>query len=1309
MSTDPSIAGTILLVDDSPASLALATLEEAGYRVAVAANGEEALQRAALVKPDLILLDVIMPGQDGYEVCRRLKAQQPTDEIPIIFLTASTETFDKVKGFALGAVDYLIKPLAPEELLARVRTHVTMNRLERELRAADREERVAARTAELATANEALRLNAERMETLLQLNQMTGATLDEIIGFTLEAAVRVTRSKLGYVGFMNEDETVMNLQLWSRDVTADCRVPDIVRVFPVETAGLWAEAVRQRRPIITNDYAAPNPWKKRTPEGHVRITRHMNVPLIVGGKIVLVAGVGNKEQDYTEADVNQLTLLMEGMWRQIERKRVEDALRDSEEKYRRIVDTADEGIWVIGPDTLTIFVNPTMENLLGYAAAEMLGHPFTDFMFAEDVPDHQQKVAHRRQGLSEHYERRFIRKDGRTVWTLASATPILDEQRRYQGSFVMLTDITERRMTEERLFRLNRELRAIGSCHETLLRVTDEQRLISEICRIICEEAGYRMAWVGYAEHDVAKSVRPVAWAGVVEGSFAASKVTWADMEYGQGAVGSAIRSGATCCVQDIATDPRVVPWREGALQCGYRSHIGLPLKDEHANTFGSLIIYSAQPNAFAAEEIRLLEGLAGDLAFGIAVVRARIERERAEESLALRSFALDNVREAAFLIDELGRFHYVNEESCRVLGYAREELLGLGVPDIDPDLTAERWPGFRADLKEQRSLTFESRHRAKDGRVFPVEISANYFEYGGKAYDLAFVRDITERKRREHEQQVLAHLFQVFLLHSTDEMYAGALEVVLDAFRSDLGIFGYINEEGHLVCPSMTRKVWDQCQVADKTYVFPKNTWGNSIWGNALRTGEAAFSNTPFRVPQGHIAVDNCLTVPIVFRGESIGLLTVANKPGGYSDSDKELLELIARRVAPVLEARLGEERAEKNREAVQAQLAQSQKMESVGRLAGGVAHDFNNLLTVINGYSKLAMNALRSGDPLRDYLGEIHKAGERAAGLTQQLLAFSRKQVLQPRTLDLNSVVESMRSMLQRLMGEDVELRFALSGEAPVVHADPHQLEQVVMNLAVNARDAMPSGGRLLIETGLVDRDDGQVRSNPDARAGRYARLAVSDTGEGMDEVTRLRIFEPFFTTKASGRGTGLGLSMVQGIVAQSGGYISVYSEPGHGTTFRIYLPAQSAVATAVEEPASVVALRGNETILVVEDQAEVRSYAVVVLEGYGYRVMQAANAGEALVLCERAGEPIHLVLADVVMPHMNGRELVNRLTIMRPGIKALFMSGYTDNVIVNHGVLDESAPFIEKPFSPEALARKVRAVLGPPMTTGRRGTRA
>ncbi len=381
--------------------------------------------------------------------------------------------------------------------------------------------------------------------------------------------------------------------------------------------------------------------------------------------------------------------------------------------------------------------------------------------------------------------------------------------------------------------------------------------------------------------------------------------------------------------------------------------------------------------------------------------------------------------------------------------------------------------------------------------------------------------------------------------------------------------------------------------------------------------------------------------------------------------------------------------------RKRLEEQLLHAQKMEAVGRLAGGVAHDFNNLLTVILGYERMLLEELPEGSPLRDYAEEVLKAGDRAAELVNQLLAFSRRQMMQPRVVDLNLLLRESEKMLRRLIGEDIKLNVLLSPEAGNIRVDPGHLQQIVFNLAVNARDAMPQGGKLTIETAPAHLDEEYARTHAGVVPGEYVMIGISDTGHGMDAETKRHMFEPFFTTKGQGKGTGLGLATVYGIVKQSGGDIWVYSEPGQGTTFKLYFPRvnENPEQIAAHVPA---ALRGTETVLVVEDEAGVRDLIAAQLRQLGYTVLAAADGHEAIRLSGEHSGPIPMLLTDVVLPELSGRQVAEQLRAARPEMKVIYLSGYTENAVVHHGVLDPEVDFLGKPFSQRALAKKLREVL-------------
>ena len=697
-------------------------------------------------------------------------------------------------------------------------------------------------------------------------------------------------------------------------------------------------------------------------------------------------------------------------------------------------------------------------------------------------------------------------------------------------------------------------------------------------------------------------------------------------------------------------------------------------------------------------------------------------ERKQAEEALreseekyrSLTDDVLDSSNVGIFILDSEFKVVWVNQALERYFGLRRDEVIGKGKRQLIRERIADIFQDSE-NFAERVLATYESNtyidnfecHVLPDGdrkerwlEHWSQPIRKGLYA-GGR---VEHYTDITERTRaedalRESEQRLsfknrIAH---IFLTVPDEEMYGEVLHAVLEVAESRAGIFGYINEKGAWVCPSLTRDIWDKCRISDKDIEFPREQWGG-IWGKAMVEKKPLYSNKPFRVPEGHISILRALDMPIVHQGKLIGNLLVGNKKTDYTQKDKELLETISEYIAPVLHARLQRDTKEREKNNLEAQLRQAQKMEAIGVLAGGVAHDFNNLLTGIIGNADLALMDLGRNTCGCQYIEEIRKAGQRAASLTRQLLAFSRKELIRPEILDLKEVTMNLEKMLRRLIGEDIELVTAYAPDPWLVEADPGQMEQVILNLSVNARDAMPKGGKLTIETANVELDEKYFREHGvESKAGPYVMLAVTDSGIGMDKDIQARIFEPFFTTKERGRGTGLGLSTVYGIVKQNNGYILVYSEPEKGTTFKIYLPrADTDIKGEEEEQSPRPPLGGSETILVVDDDEMLHNMAKKMLEGYGYRVLTARDGKTAMEISGSYDGPIHLLLTDVVMPRMSGREMAIQLQSRVPEIKVLYMSGYPDNTIAHHGVLEKDVEFIQKPFTREGLAGRVRKVL-------------
>ncbi|GAB4379384.1 MAG: response regulator [Calditrichia bacterium] len=672
-------------------------------------------------------------------------------------------------------------------------------------------------------------------------------------------------------------------------------------------------------------------------------------------------------------------------------------------------------------------------------------------------------------------------------------------------------------------------------------------------------------------------------------------------------------------------------------------------------------------------------------------IIRRVLNAKRTQEDLKEKEenirAIVKNAADGILVLDRKNRILYANPAAEKLLGSSDGKGMDQSFPyPVKIDQTGE------IDLP---------RRKGGAGTGFMMVTKT---VWNGNSARIVSIMDITEKKQAEQalmeSESRLAiknQIAQIFLTTPDEQVYEEILNIILQITRSKYGNVGYIDEEGNWVCPSLRGHIWETLEVEGKNYIFRKEEW-NGLWGRAMREKRTILQNEHLQVPEGHMPMYRALDVPVLYRGELIGNILISNKETDYDENDVSILESIVQYIAPILHARLRITSQEKERKKLEIQLFQAQKMEAIGRLAGGVAHDFNNMLSVILGYGQIILSQLDRLDPLYSKMEQIVMAGQRSAELTRQLLAFSRRQTLLPRVVDLNHLLKNLNKMLRRLIREDIELQLKLEEKLAPVLVDPGQFEQVLMNLAVNARDAMPHGGKLIIETHNVSLDEYYSRAHGEVvKPGEYIMVSVSDTGHGMDKETLSKIFEPFFTTKEKGVGTGLGLAIVYGIVKQSGGYIWAYSEPGHGTTFKIYLP-QTKEKPKPEKPREVYdsATSKGEHILVVEDEEALRELTETVLVKLGYTVYVAANGGEALFLVEEKGFRPDLVITDVIMPGISGAALVKRLQKAIPKLKVLYMSGYTDSAIAHHGVLDPDLHYIQKPFTINDLAQKVREVL-------------
>lgn len=1106
----------------------------------------------------------------------------------------------------------------------------------------------------------------------------------------------------------------------------------------VETAdGMRAALEAQEWDIILCDYLMPQ-FNALAALELLKKTGLETPFIIISGTIgddIAVEAMRMGANDYLMKD--KLARLGPAIEREMHEAENRRARRQAEVQYRRLIDTTFEGVWMFDGKLRTSYVNQRLAEMLDVNAEEMIGRSALDFVDEDSRADVHQRMQRRTLGIKEQYDLHLRRPDGSDLWVIVCATPILGDHREFLGSLAMLTDITERRRAEEALRESEDRYRLLfassplpmwvydletlsflevndaaiyhyGYSREEFLSMTIKDiRPAEDIPALLASVSGANSGLneAGTWRHrkkdgqiiDVEITSHELNFAGrradlvlahdVTERKRAQESVKEAEAKYRsifENAVEGIFQS--TPDGRFISVNPsmaRILDYESPAELIANRTDIGTQhhvdvnsrvelerMLAEHGAVVGyECEIYRKDlSKIWTVENVRAIRDESGSVLYYEGSIEDITERKQAEvvlrewidlqEQLAQIAATSPGVLYSFRLMpDGSNCFPYASPAVEDLFGFQASDLARDG-SDVFANIHPDDIDLVQAKIAESARTSslwsdeFRFLH-ARRGEMWVMASSVPKREPDGSILWRGFAMDITERKRQEADLVRLAAAVEQTADSVVITDPEGNIQYVNPAFER---ITGYTREDVLGRNPRFLKGGQTDAAVY------------KALW-ETIRQGE---------VWVGHLT--NCKRDGTLFE-ERVTISPV-------HDKNDRIVNYIAVK-QDISDFKQLEE-----------QLRQSQKLEAIGMLAGGIAHDFNNLLTVICGYSDLSLMRLREEDPLHRNISEINKAADRAAGLTRQLLAFSRKQVLQPRVLDLNAVVSELEKMLRRLIGEDIGLATVLESELGSVKADPGQIEQIIMNLAVNARDAMPQGGKLTIETTNVYLDEEYAKVHVAVVPGPYVMFAVSDTGTGMDSRTQARIFEPFFTTKEKGKGTGLGLSTVYGIAKQSGGNIWVYSELGRGTTFKIYLPRVDEGAQEYERPAETEdAFLGAETVLLAEDEEMVRKLARSVLEMSGYQVLEAANGGAALLICERHTEPIHLLLTDVIMPEMSGRELAERLAQLRPEMKVLYMSGYTDNTIVHQGVLDEGANFIQKPFPTDALARKVRDVLDAP----------
>jgi len=1058
----------------------------------------------------------------------------------------------------------------------------------------------------------------DRLESLLRISQYRAASDQELLDYALEEAIGLTGSKFGYIYHYSEQRQEFVLNTWSKDVMAQCAVVQPQTVYDLHKTGVWGEAVRQRRAIVINDFDAPHPLKRGYPPGHVALGKFCTVPVVVDERIVAVAGVANKAADYDDADVRQLTLLMDSVWKMLERRRAEQLLAESERRFRTLVDSAPEAIF-IQTDGRFAYVNQAAARLYGAGAADdLLGAAVIERFH----PDDRQKVLGRIRELNQAklavplIEERILRLDGAVVDVEVSAVPFCYQGR--DGALVFARDVSERKRAERAVRQSEEMMRSIFRAAPIGIGVVSK-RVLLDVNERFCE-------MTGYAKEEIIGQNAVMLYPTREEFDYVGKEKYRQISQRGTGTVETRFKRKDGRVIHVLMSS---TPMNPHDLAAGV--------------TFTALDITERKRDEQALRQSRdLLQSTIDSLSSHMAI----LDEHGAiiAVNAAWRKFGQSNGFGA--------QNHGVGDNYLAICRQAR------GNWSSEAPLAAQAIEDILAGRREFYYLEYPC-HGPGEERWFALRMTS--FASGGLLRVVMSHENITQRRHAENALRQSEEKFRLVYSASPD---------AININRVDDGVYLDINE-GFTRLTGYTRD-----DVLGRSSL-ELNIWRDPADRQRLVAGLRE---------KGYY--DN-LEANFRRKDQSVGAALMSARLieiGGQS-----CIISITRDISDM--KRVADEKAR-----LESQLRQAQKMEAIGTLAGGIAHDFNNILGAIIGYTELAQELTHEGASNADELAQVLRSADRARKLVQQILTFSRKVESDRRPLSLNKIVRQSVGMLEHTLPKMIRIETDLAADLRPVCADGNQIEQIILNIAGNAADAMPDGGRLLIETQNAILGDEYCRLHLDARPGQYAMLQISDTGRGMDQRTREQIFDPFFTTKEVGKGTGLGLAIVYGIVKDHGGHVSCYSEPDLGSTFKIFLPAQQGPddQPPAGQELSVALLRGNETILLVDDEPDLRRLGVHVLASAGYNVLAAGSGEEALELFKASAGRIDLLVMDLGMPGMGGHRALKEILAIDPRAKVIIASGYAANGQVKASLQSGAAGYVAKPFRRVDLLVTARGVL-------------